>query len=166
MVITLYRSGLSTNKIGKRLGYHKSLVSKIVKKFGKLRFRTLSDDERATAVERYSAGESAPKIAEQLGVTSPAVYLALKKSGIARRLVSGYSKEEAIRHDFFSKIDSREKAYWLGFLLADGCVSRKAEIIIALKGIDAGHLALWRATVGSKWKITKSGKVKTFDKSR
>jgi hypothetical protein len=46
LVITLYRSGLSTNKIGKRLGYHKSLVSKIVKKFGKLRFRTLSDDER------------------------------------------------------------------------------------------------------------------------
>ena len=46
LVITLYRSGLSTNKIGKRLGCHKSLVSKIVKKFGKLRFRTLSDDER------------------------------------------------------------------------------------------------------------------------
>ena len=166
LVITLYRSGLSTNKIGKQLGCHKCLVSNIVKKFDKLRFRTLSDDERATAVERYSAGESAPKIAEQLGVTSPAIYLALKKSGIVRRVNSDYSKEEAIRHDFFSKIDTREKAYWLGFLLTDGCVSRKAEIIIALKGIDAGHLALWRATVGSKRRITKSGKVKTFNKSR
>jgi len=67
LVITLYRSGLSTIKIGKRLGCHKSLVSKIVKKFDKLRFRTLSDAEGATAVERYTAGEPAPKIAEQLG---------------------------------------------------------------------------------------------------
>ena len=44
-------------------------------------------------------------------------------------------------------------------------MTRKAEIIIALKGIDAGHLALWRATIGSKRKITKSGKPKTFGRS-
>lgn len=162
-ILELYHSGMSTNKIGGKLGFHKSRISKIVKEAGELRFRTLTNLERKTAVEKYVAGESAPKIAEQLGVTSPAIYLALKKHGIARR--HNWSKEEAIRHDFFSKIDTPHKAYRLGFLVADGCVSRKAEIIIALKGIDVGHLALWRETVGSKRRITRSEKMKSFGTS-
>jgi hypothetical protein len=162
-VMELYRSGLSTNNIGKKLGFHKSRIAKIVKAAGELRFRRLTDAERATAVEKYLAGESAPTVAEQLGVTSPAIYLALEKSGVPRRLNSDYSKEEAIRHDFFRKIDTREKAYWLGFLLTDGCVTREGEIIISLKGSDAAHLELWRKAVGSKRKITVSGKPKSFE---
>lgn len=165
LVMELYRSGLSTNKIGKKLGCHKSLISRIVKETGDLRFRTLTDAERAEAVEEYVAGESAPKIAERLGVKSPAVYLALKKSGMLRRSNSDYSKEEAIRHDFFSKINTGYKAYWLGFLIADGCVSRKGEIIIALKATDAGHISIWRAAVESKRRITRSEKMKSFGAS-
>ena len=67
LVMELYRSGLSTNKIGKQLGFHKSRISKIVKEAGELRFRTLTDAERATAVEKYVADESAPKTAEPVG---------------------------------------------------------------------------------------------------
>ena len=28
-----------------------------------------------------------------------------------------------LRYDYFEKIDSKEKAYWLGFLYADGCIN-------------------------------------------
>lgn len=106
--------------------------------------------------------KSAPKVAAGLGVTSPAVYLALSKNGISARPLSSYSKEEAIEHGFFSKIDSAEKAYWLGFLLTDGCVTKRGEIIVSLKATDASHLALWRTAVGSQRRISISGRMKSF----
>lgn len=30
----------------------------------------------------------------------------------------------AVNQDYFATIDTEEKAYWLGFIAADGCVSR------------------------------------------
>jgi hypothetical protein len=31
-----------------------------------------------------------------------------------------------LKLDYFDKIDTKEKAYWLGFLFADGCITRKS----------------------------------------
>lgn len=40
----------------------------------------------------------------------------------------GDSMLKYIQNDsFFEKIDNERKAYWLGFLYADGCVSEKSE---------------------------------------
>lgn len=44
---------------------------------------------------------------------------------------------------FFKKIDTPQKAYWLGFLYADGCVlnQKKSKILeISLSKVDKGHL--------------------------
>ena len=158
----LYRSGLSTNKIGEQIGCHKSLISKVVKEADELRFRALTDAERATAVEKYVAGEPAPKIAEQLGVTSPAIYLALEKMAIPRRSASSYEIGGPLNHDYFSTIDMPDRAYWLGWMVTDGCVTRKCEIILSLQAGDAAHLELFRSAVGSQRKITISEKPKQF----
>lgn len=41
----------------------------------------------------------------------------------------------------FKKIDTEEKAYWLGFLYADGCVgSKEAKIELGLAEKDFNHL--------------------------
>ncbi len=48
-----------------------------------------------------------------------------------------------MRHDYFSVIDSAEKAYWLGFLAADGNVYRGGHdnrIALALKESDRIHV--------------------------
>lgn len=42
--------------------------------------------------------------------------------------------------DKFKIIDSEEKAYWLGFLYADGCMSENSRIGIMLKSSDINHL--------------------------
>lgn len=45
------------------------------------------------------------------------------------------------KEDIFSKIDTAEKAYWLGFLYADGSVSSNSNTVsIALKEEDKEHL--------------------------
>ena len=43
--------------------------------------------------------------------------------------------------DYFKNIDSEDKAYWLGFLYADGCVTQNKKcLIVNLAPIDVGHL--------------------------
>lgn len=40
----------------------------------------------------------------------------------------------------FKEIDSEEKAYWLGFIYADGCMSENSRIGVMLKSTDVNHL--------------------------
>ena len=60
--------------------------------------------------------------------------------------------------DFFSAIDTDEKAYWLGFIMADGCVSdfhdgRASTISIALSIKDKAHLEKFLQAIGSDKQI-------------
>lgn len=66
----------------------------------------------------------------------------LKRLGIETKLTSEKAKELYPRNSlFFEKIDTPTKAYWLGFLYADGYVNTKNNIIrINLKRTDEEHL--------------------------
>lgn len=70
------------------------------------------------------------------------------KLGLDRRTVGKWLRQEGyqyskcnkanINSSIFSKIDNEEKAYWLGFIFADGYVSKVSnfELSLALKDID------------------------------
>jgi len=49
------------------------------------------------------------------------------------------NRKYTLNVNYFSAIDSAEKAYWLGFLYADGCV-HKNNLIIGLQKNDKDHL--------------------------
>lgn len=50
-------------------------------------------------------------------------------------------REKIVNYDFFDKIDTEEKAYWLGFILADGNIHKnKMNIQINLSALDEKHL--------------------------
>lgn len=54
----------------------------------------------------------------------------------------------------FDPIDSEEKAYWLGFLAADGCISRK-QLALQLAAKDIDHLIKFKSFIGVDYKISK-----------
>lgn len=58
-----------------------------------------------------------------------------------------------LKTDLFEKIDSEEKAYWLGFLSADGCV-HKGYVKCTLQFRDKGHLEKLKEFLGFQGKIT------------
>jgi hypothetical protein len=60
----------------------------------------------------------------------------LKEAGI---VFSKYNKTD-INSEIFDQIDTEEKAYWMGFLFADGCVSDKGSIELSLQLLDLPHL--------------------------
>jgi len=55
---------------------------------------------------------------------------------------------------FFDSIDSEEKAYWVGFLMADAGISKHGNIKLELASKDADHVSLFSETVGSGYKVT------------
>lgn len=70
-------------------------------------------------ISDYSSGMSASLIAKKYGCNSEAIRYQLIKSGIKRRGESTYRKNN-LDENFFSVIDTEEKAWLLGFIAADG----------------------------------------------
>lgn len=65
----------------------------------------------------------------------------------------GYTKYSFDRN-YFKEINTEEKAYWLGFIAADGCVSAKMNSIrVDLKSSDAEHLEKLRTSISGNQPI-------------
>jgi len=83
-----------------------------------------TDFERAQVIELYQQKKSSIEIGKIFGVsTKPILRILHEENQVIR------SRSEARRHfrrnsNFFKVIDSERKAYWLGFLAADGCVHK------------------------------------------
>jgi hypothetical protein len=58
---------------------------------------------------------------------------------------------------FFQTIDNEAKAYWLGFIAADGCVTR-GRLVIALSSVDHAHLKKFKTDIESTSPVLKSEK--------
>jgi hypothetical protein len=78
----------------------------------------------STIIDLYNTGLSCQKIANQLNVSESFISKKLKELNITKRSNSIY-RRRPWNENFFNKIDNEEKAYWLGFLYADGCVHDK-----------------------------------------
>jgi len=79
------------------------------------------------------------EIARLLNTSSANISRWAKKYGIPRpghRAWRKYTLDES----FFDRIDTEEKAYWLGFITADGCVTRNSYLQIGLNIRDIDHL--------------------------
>jgi uncharacterized protein (DUF433 family) len=122
-IIDKYKSGLGSDTIAKQYDIHPNTVLKILKKNGierrGLRKKIFPEDE-IKIVELYQQGLSAPQIAEQFDIEHTMVLRYLEKNGINRRSAEECHRKYAINEHFFDNIDTEEKAYFLGFLYADG----------------------------------------------
>jgi hypothetical protein len=74
-------------------------------------------------IAKYKAGLSGPTIAASLDMSNHAVYKILYKEGIVRSNKENYAVR--FNESFFETIDTEQKAYFLGFIAADGCIIRK-----------------------------------------
>lgn len=127
-IIELYKSGLGSDTIGKQFNVGGEAILKILKKNGIARRpierkKILKSDE-PMIVELYQNGMSADKIGDKYKVAHTLILRYLEKNGIKRRDDSECHRIYEINEDFFDVIDTQEKAYFLGFLYADGCNSK------------------------------------------
>lgn len=99
-------------------------------------------------IEKYSAN----KTAKELGIDCGTMRKRLKEQFNLTFLPDGKKK---INSNYFSIIDSEEKAYWLGFLTADGYVKGTGSIEVGLAEIDVEHLNKLKNSLCSEHKLSR-----------
>lgn len=89
-------------------------------------------------------------IAGQFEISVATVYQILKKFGLTFS-----SRKYFLNENYFNQLNP-ESAYWVGFLLADGCI-RRHELSIGLSQKDRDHLIKFRDCISSNYPIHDRG---------
>jgi len=102
-------------------------------------------------INQYNKLKNIHKVAEYFKVSVSPISRIIRSSGIKLT-----NRRYSVNDSYFDIIDSEGKAYWLGFLYADGYIrERKSgnslEMKLSIK--DKHHLELFRDTIGSNHKI-------------
>lgn len=74
-------------------------------------------------MELYNSGLSTVKIGKMFGKHYSTVRNILINNGVKLRSNKINSRKYTINENYFKNIDTEEKAYWLGFIYADGYIS-------------------------------------------
>jgi len=101
-----------------------------------------------------NAGISGPVLAARFGTTPTTIYSHRDKNRLPARRVCDYNYEEDCNHNHFDLIDTPDKAYWLGMLVADGCITNEHEVMLSLHSRDVYLVERFRTTLGSQAKIS------------
>lgn len=120
--------------------------------------RIFTQEEIKDIINMYESGTTIKQIREKYRCKSNKISQILKENNIKIKNVTDYfnskqlatTKKYKFNEDYFEKIDTPDKAYWLGFIYADGNVfikkgksensSKGATIEISLKREDEYHL--------------------------
>lgn len=119
--------------------------------------RVYSENEVQLMIAMYKDGETYTAISKILHTKSSTVSSYLKSLGYGRRPLNtlkhheylSASRKNMLNESYFETIDTESKAYWLGFLFADGCVrkihdkngrSKGGSVELTLKAADKYHI--------------------------
>lgn len=98
------------------------------------------------AVELISKGYSHAKVAKELGLDAASMSRRLRIYYGIGNLTDG---KKQIDSKFFSNINNERKAYWLGFLFADGYVSSGNAVELVVQSRDRNHLEKFKTDINS-----------------
>lgn len=89
------------------------------------KLKDLSDFDKLEILNQRELGVTEKEILKKFDISLRQYYNLLKLNNIEKRKAIKYKFNE----DYFENIDSEDKAYFLGFIVADGCISDKTNTI-------------------------------------
>lgn len=150
-IIEMYQNGISMMRIGKCLNLSSSNVYYVLKK-NKIKTRTKGgieplDDEKV--ISQYKSGMPSTKIAELNKVSVHTITNILEKHNISRSNI--YHNLNLIE-DYWENIDTKDKAYFLGFLISDGNVIGNT-VRLSLNEKDIDILKIFKSVTKNENKL-------------
>lgn len=117
--------------------------------------------------ELYTYGFSQVTISKMIGCSEDRVRKILRECSIRVRTNSEQALKYSFNEGYFDIIDTEEKAYWLGFLYADGYVTKARKHCSPSMGIsimksDKNHLEKFRFALKSNHAINDYDAITTY----
>jgi intein-encoded DNA endonuclease-like protein len=168
--VELYKGGLCCREIAIRRGYTKKMVEKTIRELNLTRSKSeigiLKGPKylryHSTWIELYKGGRDCNDIASEYNCDASRVRNVVRNAGVMRSK-SDYIKlwrkdvvytEDRQGYHMFDAIDSELSAYWLGFIYADGNITRDMRTLrIGLGVKDSGHLEKFAGILGIECRI-------------
>lgn len=147
-VIRDYLDGGSCRIVGERYGIDAVTVFNILKRNNIPRrskggLWPLPEQE---IVADYIKNVSATSLTKKYGVTTHTILAVLKRHGIE---ANTYYHNPTLNRDYFSVIDTPDKAYFLGFLITDGNIGPENNVRLELQNRDAYILEKFNQCIGN-----------------
>lgn len=143
-IVSRYINGESSLKLKNEYGIDQGTVYNLLREHGltakqKQRLReSLSPQEKMQIREDYKSGVTRSAIVEKYQITETTLYRILRKNNDSLRVV-----RRNVNHSFFSEVDAL-RAYWIGFIAADGYVYKGKNLKVELAEKDKAHLEALR----------------------
>lgn len=157
-MVAAYLAGSTAMQAAAQFGYSDASCFKALRDRG-VASRSASEvcrmpsEHEDAIVAAYLAGASAKQAAEQFGYSRATGQNVLKRRGVPTRPLSETHRRYTVDEGFFDSIDTPDKAYWLGFLTADGVIG-DSFVRIHLKLDDTDHLCKFTASLRSEQPIS------------
>jgi len=151
----------NVDEMANELQRNKEAVVTMACKLGVSKNTEWTESEINYLLNNYNV-KSRAEIAHYLQRTVTAVSVKMSKLGL---ILPKYHYNRS----FFKKIDTEEKAYWLGFMYADGCVrvvyepTYSAEVCIRLYAGDAEHLRKFNKSLNGNIPVTFTERICSFN---
>ena len=136
------RKGVSKKKMARKILFSKEEVNKIIESYSK-------------------ENQTLQNIAKEYKVSRSVIKRVLVEEQVALR--ESYHYKFFCQYDIFRNINSNEKAYWLGFLAADGCVFERVSspkksqggdcVILSISRKDKEHLVKFQSFLQGNFEI-------------
>ena len=110
-------------------------------------------DIQGDVIRDYQKGKNGYKIAKKFNLEPYDVYYILSRNKIKIRSAFVVHSKFKIDSSYFDKIDTEGKAYWLGFFAADGHITQRGQIVIALALRDRLHLEKFLEMLNSNYTL-------------
>jgi len=114
----------------------------------------LNTNQEKNIIRMKKLGISNSVIIKKYNIAVNTIYPILKRNGRIHEIAN---KKYQVNENYFEKIDNEEKAYWLGFLYADGNVrihkGRSGILKLKLKQSDKQHIEKFNECLNSNYPI-------------
>jgi hypothetical protein len=119
----------------------------------------LNDQDILTIIKEHKSGKSANSLAKKWDCCSNSIRGYLMKAGVYSPEKQSIPNRYHLNRSFFHAINTEKKAYWLGFLAADGCVqvTKKGSMLcLSLKWGDRDHVSLFLSHMEASHTVKKT----------
>lgn len=153
-------SGLTLAAFGKSKNITEAGIRAIFKKANivfinpKFDYRKWNKETIKSLISDFESGIPVYKLVDKYGFHKNALAKIINENG-------GNTTKPSFDNNFFNKINTENKAYWLGFLYADGAISsRSNDCEVSLQLLDVEHLFKFKSDLHAKSNVRLDFKVK------